>query len=223
MTLYLQKLGVECRHDPYGTGELHYSISIDAKQLGYREQAIKYFTQMIIAISNDIFDKSRIDDPDEPHHLTLSVNDEYVDDLKSITHELLSTAQKHEQTIDDFANIGIDSAFKYPPIGCGIIAGGLVGLVLSYSQMARWATDAAEYINYVSHLLAPIAGLTEIGISVFGTATIAAIGAAGGAIGGMIVSYPNVAIRTPFAGRVSVYQRLEEALSQARINPKEEG
>ncbi len=220
MTL-LQKLGVECSYDTYGTGELHYSISIDTEQLRYREQAIKYFTKIINAMSGDIFNKDKLG---EPYHLTLSVNDKYIDDLQSITQKLLSTAKSHEQIIEDFNNIGIDSAFvRYPLIGCGILAGGLVGLVLSYNQMARWATDVAENMNYASHLLAPITGLTQTSITVMGTGTIAAVGAVGGAIGGMILSFPSVAIRTPLAGRVKIYQSLEEALYQARSSPKEEG
>lgn len=208
----LKKLGVECSYNPNKPEELHYSISIKPDSLKNPEQARKYFGRIINAVAKDASKKGGLD------HLTLSINKEYLGNLQSLTQELLTKAREHKE-------VSTESEYwstltKTLIIG-GAIAGGLTGLIKSYGPLTELATNTAENMNNVSHLWAPIAGLTQAGISILGTTATTILSTIGGAMAGVIISLPYMNIKFPLADKVKKYQSLEQALSQAEPKPKE--
>lgn len=217
MMVSLQKLGIEFSYDPNKPERLHYSISINPDKLRNPKKAREYFTRIIDAVSKNASKKDGLD------NLTLSIiNNQYLKDLQSTTQELLSIARKHKEIRKEY--IAREREEPNLPIvlvlGGGIV-GGLAGLVLGYEYMTKWATYAAEYMNNASHLWAPITGVIQSGISIFGTAGVTMAGYLGGTLVGGIASFPYIMIQTHLADRVKRYQSLEQALSQVESNPKE--
>jgi len=204
--LKLVNLGVMCGYNPEEPGKLHYDISIDPEKLEDPGKAKKHFTRIINAVSKDASKKGGLD------NLTLSVSQEYHENLLSTAQDLLSKAREQRNAKRDFGNAPMVN--KVLLIG-GAVVGGIAGLVFGYDQMTTWATNAAEYLNNESHLLAPVAGLTQAGISIIGTAATTALGALGGGFGLTTLAHPYWAAKTPLAKKVREYASLEQALSNA--------
>jgi len=200
----LQKLGIECIYDLKKPDELHYSISINHDKLRNPGQTRKYFTKIIDAISKDASRKGGL------NGLTISVNREYLRELHSITKELSYKAHGHKTTRLSDGSLMLPEVFV---LG-GAITGGAIGIFFGYDLTTGWATDFAEYMNNASHLLAPITGLTQLGISVLGTIGGGFVGAGIGAGVGQFSSRPYVIAKTPLAKKAEAYQSLERALSQ---------
>ncbi|HIJ11574.1 TPA: hypothetical protein HA278_05950, partial [Candidatus Woesearchaeota archaeon] len=203
----LQKLGIECTYDPARPKELHYSISINPDTLENPQQARKHFTAILNAIHDDASKKGGL------QSLTVTVNDEYQEPLREVAEILRNTSRYHGK-VRSFG--AAPSRFPRTLIRGGAVVGGLAGLALGYDQMAEWGTNAAEYLNAVSYLWAPVAGLAQAGISVIGSVATTALGVVGGGATGLAASAPFIAAGTTLAKKVDGYTALERALTESK-------
>lgn len=200
----LNKLGIIAKYD-FENDRLNYFISIDYTKFSDSRRRERNYYDIVKAISKDAEKKGGL------NNFTITIDKKDLPKLRSVTRTLLDEAKKCKKFVDDFNNYEEPFFIRKVIMGCGIV-GGVTGLCLGYPYMAEWATDAANYFNDKSHLLAPISGLTQLGISVIGTTATTIIGAIGGYISGVVVSLPYLMAKGGGSEKTERYAALEKIL-----------
>lgn len=205
----LNKLGIIAGYDSEND-RLNYSISIDYTEFSDPRGKERNYYNIVKAISKDAEKKGGLD------NFTITADKKDLPKLRLVTRMLLDEAKKSKKFVDDFNNYNNSSFIEKVIMGCEIV-GGVTGLYLSYPYMADWATNAGNYFNNKSHLLAPISGLTQLGISVMGTIATTIVGAIGGYISGVVVSSPYLIAKGTGSKKIKRYAILEEILSDKDV------
>ncbi len=206
----LKKLGIEMTYNPEEPEELSYAIHINPERLKNPGQAQKYFRKIINRVSIDARKNKGLD------NLIVSVNDRYLQSLHNVAKDLFEKSEK-QLKITHSEEFGDRPLLFKISVGGGAVVVGLAGLILGYDQVTELATNVADYMNNASHLLAPITGVVQTGISIVGTAATTVMGAIGGAVGGVMLSLPYMIPKYPLGteDHVKRYKSLEAALEKA--------
>ncbi len=204
----LERLGIKCEYRTEGMRELNYTIPLNPEKFNSPKEERDYFQKMIRGISRDVSKKKGLE------NLTLTFDSSHRDGLISTTQELIDEAEKQKLIRKGEGDFPILPRILI--IG-GATAGTVAGLVYGYDQMSEWGTNAANSMNNYSHLLAPIAGSLQAGISIFGSAATTLVGCLAGLFGGVIASRPYVFAKTPLASEVENFKRIKEELSSSKI------
>jgi len=201
----LKELGVTRIYEQNIPDRIKYSISVPS-ELKSPKHAEKYFKRVINAVSRDAAKEGRLD------KLSISLDTgRYLGAFQSVAENLVARAEQQKSIRENSMETNLG---KFLLTG-GAIAGGLVGFAWGYDQMSGLATDAADYMNNASYLLAPITGLAQAGISLVGTALTTLGGIVIVNIIGGIITEGYVYATTSLAKKASGYRSLEKALSDA--------
>lgn len=95
----------------------------------------------------------------------------------------------------------------------GLWGGAVVGAAVGYYWCSQLAANAADYLNHLSHLLAPVAGLVEFGIFALPEAIIVSAGCMGGMLGSAALGACHDYFRYPLASYAREYAAVSKALS----------
>lgn len=199
----LEQMGISAGYNS-DSDTLNYFIQVNSDKLENPAESKRYFTGVIDAVSGDARKKGGLE------NLSIQIDDKYIPRLKKINEDLISQSKIQ-------SGIREDPDFYPKPaniIMCtGMALGGIAGFISGYDPCSEFATYVSNNMNNTSHLLAPLTGLAEAGISILGTAAFTFAGMfCGGIIGGGTI-FPYIKSKTPLAGKTKEYHSFLNALN----------
>ncbi len=193
----LDDLGITYTYDSAKTDSSPYDVRLNPERMSSPLKSEAYLREVVMAVADDFRAKGG--------SLEISVEPKYKDRLVAVASDLLERG-KGEEDKRSF----ITSGFVAVPM----VVLGAAGLVFGYDNCCELATYVANHINHNgSHLLAPVAGISQTAISLGGTVLATFIGAEVGTLVGDYASRPFKRIFTPHGIRVKEYEQVKEALS----------
>jgi len=203
MTKALEELGIECNDTMEFERKLNYSVTMDRNKIMDPDQINTYLEETLDTIYDDFASK-------KGHSLEISLDrKEYLQNLHAI-----ATLKSYLATKQDIERKELKAHPKNWVILTCVAVGALAALE-TYDQFAEYAINASNYIDGISHRLAPISGSIKAGISTVSPLLLGyATSAATLALMKMGLN-PYIDKKTPLANKIARYETLEKALNKA--------
>jgi len=206
----LKSLNIESSYDSK-KDVLKYTIHVPHEDFRDNRQKNRYFEKVVHRIGRDAEKRDGLE------NLALSIDRDAVEGLRTAAASRLELAKEHKTFMKNPDKVSTTLQVV------GGVSGVIGSLTYFYPPIAEAAFNSAEYINNNTIMgidppySSPIAGLTQLGISVGGAALTVLAGAIIGVVGSGIIGFPINIYRGFHSVNVDMYEKILNSLAPEEI------